>query len=1296
MPGDRIDGLLSRLLDLSLRNRLLNFRPTRQSMEVAAGDLDALCAVEDAVAADPRPWMRLRATGHPDDPAAQRAQLLDDLKRGTLRLRAPGDRCAADSIELFRRAHRTLDETGANPLYLAVGMLEHRDPDSGQSGRAPLVLVPLEIERLSRTEGCRVRRAEADIVLNAALVEFLRQRHRLELGMAELSEDESGLDVRAVLAQLAGRVAGMDGWRVHHEAHVACLDFRKWPIWTDLRDRRAAIAAHPIVGTVLERRGTPAALGHVALEEVDPVQLALPLACDGSQLAAVLAAGQRRSFVLQGPPGTGKSQTITNLVSHALAGGLRVLFVAEKQVALDVVARRLREGGLGPWMLDLHPERCGRAEFVAQVKEAWDALEEAPRSAPEPAAAAERATLAAIREATAAVRPSGHSAYSAAERIAALGAGVAPGGGSGTPAIDLSATVNASLAKADLDRMQAAAQAAADAAQAAAEGASLAAHPLRDLVQAEQLRTIAATAAALRTAYECSVPLASKALAAAGGPAWAAAADQLRTDIAAVVRAARAEEAFRADGRFEPSVLAVDPAPMLGDLRTRGARFWPLGWLARRAIARSLAVHAPRPVESSRASLESALALVAEVRAARAEAATAGERMARVAGVASTDAAGAQRALEAMSAIAPGAGTPPRVGDGPVEPVRILQEALPVLRLAAADLREPRLEELAERAGRWHDARQRLKAWLAWRAAARVAEGAGLRPVVAALADGTLAPAHAVSTAERAVLSAWLRSLRAQSVPLKACDPAAVERLADAYDRAFAASRSAVGRRAAAAVRSRFRAIEADGAGGVRDQLAKLAELRALQRPRRSIRTLIRQTSGPLAALKPVVLASPLSAAMHLDPDLPPFDLVVFDEASQVPLADAIGALSRAGAAIVVGDSKQLPPTTFFDAAGGGDDPDAGAAAGTEADDDAGFEELESVLDEFVASRFPELMLRWHYRSRDERLIAFSNAAIYGGRLQTFPCAFRTHPYLGVGLRAVAGTYDRARTRTNPAEAKAVVDELAARLRSPDASPANRSLGVVAFSLAQQTAIQDLFDELVDGDEAIRRAVGALEEPVLIKNLESIQGDERATMLFSIGYGRDESGRMAMNFGPMNRAGGERRLNVAITRAREQMLVFSTIRAGDIDLARTGASGVRLLRDFLEFAQRGALTPAPAGAAGAAGTGVHAGRPDALEESIAHALEARGWAVDRHVGTSGYRVSLALRDRTQPERWCLGIELDGPFWQSGETVADRELLRRDVLRRLGWRTIRVWSAEWLGDPAKAIERIERAAAGPRT
>jgi hypothetical protein len=394
---------------------------------------------------------------------------------------------------------------------------------------------------------------------------------------------------------------------------------------------------------------------------------------------------------------------------------------------------------------------------------------------------------------------------------------------------------------------------------------------------------------------------------------------------------------------------------------------------------------------------------------------------------------------------------------------------------------------------------------------------------------------------------------------------------------------------------------------------------------------------------------------------------------------------------VVVGDSRQLPPTSFFDSGSGGDDPAVGTTAGSAADDDQGFEELESLLDECVASRFPELMLRWHYRSRDERLIAFSNAHIYGGRLQTLPSAFRSHPLLGVSLRVVQGTYDRSKTRTNPAEAEAVVAELASRLRSADAVPANRSLGVVAFSIAQQNLVQDLFDALVDGDEQVRSTVSQLEEPILIKNLEAVQGDERATMMFSIGYGRDADGRLAMNFGPMNRAGGERRLNVAITRAREQMIVFSTIRAGDIDLGRSGAAGIRLLRDFLEFAECGQTAASNADPLDAASQ--HAGNPDALEESIARALEQRGWTVDRHVGRSNYRISMALRDKANPDRWCLGIELDGPFWQSGATVADREILRPAVLRGLGWRTVRVWSTEWMRDPATVIQRIEAAAAG---
>ena len=1291
----RLEGLLSRLLDLSLRNRLLNFRPTRQSMAVAATAAQAVQAVEDAVAGDARRWLRIAPTAHADDLAAQDAETLADLARAVLRVRNPAERCASDAIELFRRAHRTLDETGANPLYLVVGTLEHRDPETGQSGRAPLLLVPLEIERISRTEGCRVRRAEADIALNAALGEFLRQRHRLELGIDELPEDEAGIDVSALFAAVRARIAGMPGWAVHDEAHLACLDFRKWPIWTDVRQRRAQVAAHPIVGTVLARSGAGTAMEPIALEAKDPAELALPLPCDGSQLAAVLAAGARRSFVLQGPPGTGKSQTITNLVSHAVSGGMRVLFVAEKQVALDVVARRLEESGLGPWMLNLHPEKCGRAEFVAQVKQAMDSLDAAQRAAPVPPPSGDRARLAALRDATATVRASGHSAYSAAVRLEELGTG---------DAIDLSGTVNALLAKAQLEAMLAAADAMAEAARKAAEGAggSLAAHPLRDLRGAGDAAACVRVASAARAARASGASEAPVHRAAAGGGAWSGEASSLRTDIEAMARGERAGQAFAADGRFEDSVLGLDPAPIVADLRTRGARFWPFGWWARRGIARALAVHAPRPLASDRASLESALALVAECRAARAAAEPASRRVLSALGEQARGAAEASRMLEALVALdaaitasegstgaAPGASSADGDDDAPARLAATLAEAIALLQPIAA--RRPALAALAERAKRWHDAIALLGPWLAWRAAASQAGAAGIAPVAQAIATGTLAPDAAKAATERAILRAWLASLRDNLEQFRSFDPAVAERMADAYARALESSRSTVGARAASAVRARFAQVDAQRTGPIADQLARLAELRALQRPRRSIRTLIRQTGAALATVKPVVLASPLSAAMHLDPALPPFDLVVFDEASQVPLADALGALSRGTAAVVVGDSKQLPPTSFFDGAAGSDDPAPGEAAGAAAEDDPAFEELESVLDEFVASRIPELMLRWHYRSRDERLIAFSNANIYGGRLQTFPAVFRAHPRLGVSLRVVQGTYDRSKTRSNPEEAKAVVAELAARLRSPDAVPANRSLGVVAFSLAQQTLIQDLFDEVVDADAAVRDTLAALPEPVLIKNLEAVQGDERATMLFSIGYGRDADGRMAMNFGPMNRAGGERRLNVAITRAREQMVVFSTIRAGDIDLSRSGAGGVRLLRDFLEFAERGHGAHAPADPLDAASQ--HAGHPDALEDSIARALEARGWTVDRHVGSSAYRVSLALRDRADPDRWCLGIELDGPFWQSGATVADREILRREVLRRLGWRTLRVWSAEWLRDPEAVVARVERAASG---
>ena len=309
---------------------------------------------------------------------------------------------------------------------------------------------------------------------------------------------------------------------------------------------------------------------------------------------------------------------------------------------------------------------------------------------------------------------------------------------------------------------------------------------------------------------------------------------------------------------------------------------------------------------------------------------------------------------------------------------------------------------------------------------------------------------------------------------------------------------------------------------------------------------------------------SPLSVASYLAPGSSAFDLVIFDEASQVRPVDALGPLLRGRQAVVVGDSRQLPPTSFFDRLTGGE---------TELDDDesAPAGDVESVLGLFAAMGAPERMLRWHYRSRHESLIAVSNREFYDGRLIVFPSPDAARRERGLVLRHLPGAvYDRGGTRTNPAEAEAVAQAVLAHARAQLARPheARLTLGVAAFSMAQRQAIQDELERLRRDDPASEPffAPGG-PEPFFVKNLETVQGDERDVIFISVGYGRTADATLAMNFGPLNGDGGERRLNVLITRARLRCEVFSSLTADDIDLDRTRARGVRALKSFLAYAQ---------------------------------------------------------------------------------------------------------------------------------
>src|SRR6185437_5978782 len=408
--------------------------------------------------------------------------------------------------------------------------------------------------------------------------------------------------------------------------------------------------------------------------------------------------------------------------------------------------------------------------------------------------------------------------------------------------------------------------------------------------------------------------------------------------------------------------------------------------------------------------------------------------------------------------------------------------------------------------------------------------------------------------------------------------------------------------------------------------------------------------------------------AQYLDPSYPPFDLVIFDEASQIPVWDAVGAIARGSQVVIVGDPRQLPPTAFFER---GDDEQA------EGDDEqASSVDLESILDETIATGMPRLSLEWHYRSRHESLIAFSNSRYYESRLITFPSPMTRDT--AVRLVNVNGIYDRGGSQTNKQEAEAVVRRIVEHFAQDDPSLRAPTMGVVTFNANQMRLINELLtNELIKRPELEERIAAQGDERLFVKNLENVQGDERDIILFSLTYGRDAAGRSSMNFGPINKIGGERRLNVAITRARVAVEIYTSLRPEDIDLSRTRAKGVVDLKAYLEFALRGpsALTRE------AAPTGRDPDSPFEIE--VISALRDAGWEVHPQVGCGGYRVDIGVVDRDAPGVYVLGVECDGASYHSMACARDRDRLRQAVLEGLGWKLVRVWSTDWWTNPTKS-------------
>lgn len=1241
----RVDEWQRRLLDISLRNDLLNTRMTTRQIELIVPDAAEL---EDELAAG-RSFCIEEANG---DQVAAGA-----LKKGRLLATSGGRLPLPRRLQkLYRTARTNLEETGSAALYVAIGYLRWKPADKADKEcLAPLVLVPVEIRRSGTQYRLEQSGDGEGPRFNMTLLEMLRRERILlpELE-GELPADKRGVDVPQIMALVQQRVSHMDGWGVENRASVGIFSFATYLMWKDLTERHTELLQNDIVRHLAAtRRGAfPAGADFPKVADIEaqlpPEAFALPSSADGTQLSAVLAAEQGKSFVLIGPPGTGKSQTITNIIARCLGAGKTVLFVAEKSAALQVVYKRLCRIGLGDFCLRLHSNKANKGEVLRQFDSVRSMTVEFDAAAQQQnlqQLAEKRTRLSAVHSTLHTRRADGSTLLH--EMITELAGR------------DLPEVPTAPLRE-DAETLRAL--------QQTAEQLDTLAEPLRNYfgtaamglklpagcTPAEE-QTAAALMRSLRKA-ECACDAARAELCAALN-LEPTSADTTETDtallkVAELIPGGRAARPLPAEALLRPmrdyaaaqASLSVpytadaemqdDPAELQRRWREAAVCFAPIRWWKQRGLRRKLAVLA---YPNTPTAPESDLAALVTMRKAREEA-----------NALLTERASTER------------------------PAAVLREATrqrQAARKAAEAVCDPELLPAnAEQAGELADAIEGdpllCRQIALWKEAEAAARAAGFGMVPDWLLNATCAPGEAARLARTVYARNATRRAVQASPELSRFTPLMHERLVGDFcdkdneltERTSTAIRHALWQRSMQLKDPRY----AEELNILQRELTK-------KRAQMPLRRLVENLPNLMPLLKPCMLMSPLSVAQFLNMRKEPFDLVIFDEASQMRVCDAVGALARGKNAVIVGDPHQMPPTDFF----------SGRDAEDE-DDEETEHDLESILDECLACGVPSMQLQWHYRSRAEQLIAFSNNRYYGGELVTFPAPQTRNTALQ--LHRVRGVYRKGSTRTNPQEAAALVDHVVRTLTAPGfVYTEMTSIGIVTFNNKQQELIADLLDEARAANPALDRFFDEeLPEAVFVKNLESVQGDERGIIYFSTTFGRDKDGSMSMNFGPLNKQGGERRLNVAITRARAGMHVFTSMDPEDIDTTRTSAQGVADLRGFLETAAKG--TPAVDNMKNAEGTG--------LSGQVAEGLRGLGWECRRCPGATGMQADVAVVHPQEPDRFLALVRTDGDG--TPQSTRDRVKQRDLVLAELGWDVLHLWAADWWRNTQDALARLDAA------
>ena len=1132
-----------------------------------------------------------------------------------------------------------MEEKGVDTLFVAIGLATWA-VDKGAPPNSPVILLPVSATPVDPSRRDFKLELSGDPEVNPILKHSLQTEYRIDVSDEE--EALPGADALSLvklkqwLARVEDRLSRLQDLRIDTRVVIGNFSFTNMPMVQDLRENLPTFAENDFVSTLAL---VPEAIQSLRSRisdplpnqpDLDPPQAEfLILDADSSQHRAINRVLAGESLVIWGPPGTGKSQTIGNLIAVLMANGKRVLFVAEKQAAIQVVAKRLEQAGLSEFVMNIHGGVKSKGEFATHMATAMRAI----TSVPEQDYSTIHSPLVERRETLIEHADMMHSRderwgltpFEVQSKLISIAE-------SNPTSVQVASDEVVKLDQRSVDGLM----------QALGQWGALEAHQLPSWV-----RESVATPDEAHTVFTLSQRLTDAITEAK--PALIAALDEVGLTYPKTFDGwVNAIDFLASVGllleRYDHAMYTLDHTKLLKELAPATsflgralANFSPSYRQARSTVSATLRAPSNLPPQEARQVVQQAIEHV--------------ERWGRLG-----DGSGGPRVPSNLAALEATVG---RVSSQMVELNRLFPSIdllLETSEIIEATLNRLQSQEVAARLPRIHDLEIKLN-------------DAGFGPVMAAICDGVLP----VESAPGSLECSWLQAMWADMsfrLPGLAAFTAAGHDQQQAdfskLDRQHLKVTAARGKRSIAEAAIRTINEHSEEEALVRSEAAK-------KRRQLPVRRLVQQAPNVLTAIHPCWMMSPLLVAEIIPARLSMFDVVIFDEASQIPPAEAIGSLARAPQAVIAGDDRQLPPTSFFNSKLVSDD------ESTDSEElELALADYESILDVAKAGPIREQMLEWHYRSKDGRLIQFSNTHIYGDALTAFPSIDAECP---VAHHLVSATPVQSKSHvSHPDEVQFVVDLV---IRHATERPQD-SLGVIAFGDRHANNI----------DEAVRRRLRDLNDHTLdeffsetaderffVKNIERVQGDEREVIVLSIGYHKDVKGELPLRFGPLNQAGGERRLNVAVTRARSQVHLVSCFSHHDIDPRKSSARGVELLRLYLAFA---------ASSGTEIGSSLSNVPLNAFELDVRDRLTEKGIPVTPQYGVSGFRIDFACAHPDQPGRMVLAIEADGASYHSAHTARDRDRLRQQVLEDKGWRFHRIWSTEWFRDRDNEVERAVEA------